>query len=142
MAIRKAEAIWKGTLKDGSGTMQFGSGAFAGAYSFQSRFEEGAGTNPEELVGAAHAGCFSMALSADLGRAGYSPESVHTTASVHLEKLEAGWTIVRIDLDTVAAVDGLDEEEFRTIAQGAKENCPVSRALSAVEITLEARLAS
>jgi len=113
--------------------MKFGGGAFEGAYSFASRFEEGTGTNPEELIAAAHAGCYSMALSADLGRAGYSPEQVSTRARVHLEKTDAGQTIVRIELHTEAKVPGIDNEAFQSIAMGTKSACPVSRALAAVE---------
>ena len=118
------------------------SGAYEGPYSFQSRFEEGEGTNPEELIAAAHAGCFSMALSADLGRAGHLAESVETTATVHLDKLpEGGFGIQRIDLDTRARVPSIGPEEFQQVAEGAKRNCPVSQALAAVEtIALNAEL--
>lgn len=140
MPTRKAEAIWEGNLREGKGRMMFGSGAFEGAYSYPSRFEDGQGTNPEELIGAAHAGCFSMAFSAALSRAGYNPETIHTTASVHFEKLEEGYSIVRIDLKTKAKVPGIDQETFLDLAGGAKENCPVSRALLGPEITLEAHL--
>src|SRR6056297_2043489 len=122
MPSRKATAKWKGDLENGSGNTSFGSGAFEGAYSFKSRFEEGDGTNPEELIGAAHAGCFSMALSSDLSKAGYEPERVHTEATVHLEDGE----IHLIELVTDASVPDIDEEEFQEIAAGAKENCPVS----------------
>lgn len=141
MPTRKAEAVWKGNLQDGEGTMAFGSGAFEGAYSFTSRFEEGTGTNPEELIGAAHAGCFSMALSNGLSQAGHVPNSVKTEARVKLEPVEGGFGITGIELSTVGEVPGIDEEEFRRQAEAAKEGCPVSQALSAVEITLEARLA-
>lgn len=140
MAIRNAEAIWEGTLREGRGRVKLGSGAFEGAYSFQSRFEEGAGTNPEELIGAAHAGCFSMALSADLGRSGYTPKRIHTTAQVHLEQVEGKSRITKIYLDTEAEVPGIDEEIFLEHAEGAKKGCPVSQALAGVEITLNARL--
>lgn len=140
MPIRQAEAIWEGNLRDGRGTMKLGSDSFEGSYSYPSRFEEGKGTNPEELLGAAHAGCFSMALSSALGRAGYSPVKVKTEAAVHLEKLEAGFTIVRIDLKTEAKVPNIDEEKFLEIADGAKKNCPISRALAVPTINLEAKL--
>jgi osmotically inducible protein OsmC len=140
MPIRKADAIWEGTLQEGKGKMILGSGAYEGSYSFPSRFEEGDGTNPEELLGAAHAGCFSMALSAALGRAGFSPERIHTTAEVHLEKLEAGFTIVRINLNTEGTVPDIDYDQFMEIAEGAKRNCPISRALAVPEINLVAKL--
>ena len=140
MPIRQAEAIWEGTLREGQGKMRFGSGAFEGSYSFPSRFEEGEGTNPEELLAAAHAGCFSMALSSSLVSAGFTPVRIQTEASVHLEKLEAGFTVVKIDLKTEAEVPGIDETEFLEIADGAKLNCPISRALNVPEITLEAKL--
>ncbi len=140
MIVRKASAVWQGDLKGGKGRVALGSGAFAGQYSFTSRFEEGTGTNPEELIAAAHAGCFSMALSAGLGRAGFTPEEVATTAKVKMEKLEAGFRITGILLQCEAKVPGIDAEAFAEQAQGAKENCPVSQALKAVEITLDARL--
>ena len=140
MPKRTAEAQWEGSLQDGKGTMRFGSGAFEGQYSFASRFEEGSGTNPEELIGAAHAGCFSMALSAGLGRAGFTPERVSTTATVNLEKGDAGFRISRIDLTTEASVPGIDEATFQEQAQTAKANCPVSQALAGTEITLQAKL--
>src|SRR5205807_5754061 len=130
-----------------SGQMRLGSGAFEGAYSFKSRFEDGKsrfedgkGTNPEELIAAAHAGCFSMALSAGLGRAGHPPTRVHTEATVHLDKAGSGFRISRIDLRTEAEVPGIDEASFQEQAEGAKKNCPVSQALAAVEIGLEAKL--
>src|SRR5207237_2932832 len=119
MPIRNAEAVWEGDLQGGKGTMKFGSGAFEGQYSFSSRFEEGTGTNPEELVAAAHAGCFSMALSGALGRNGHAPTRVHTTAKVHLEKQEAGFRIPRIDLVTEAVVPGIDEATVQEVAEGA-----------------------
>lgn len=140
MAVRTAEARWDGSLKEGSGNMRFGSGAFDGAFSFGSRFEEGDGTNPEELIGAAHAGCFSMAFSAELGRAGHEPESIETDARVHLESTDDGPAITRIELTTNANVPGIDEGKFQTIANGAKEGCPVSKALAGVEISLDASL--
>ncbi len=140
MAIRKAEAVWEGNLQAGKGTMKLGSGAFEGAYSFKTRFEEEPGTNPEELIGAAHAGCFSMALSGVLGRAGSPPNSIHTVANVYLEKVGEGFKITRIHLNTEGDVPGMDEQTFREHAEAAKKNCPVSQALAATEITLEARL--
>jgi lipoyl-dependent peroxiredoxin len=142
MAVRTAEAEWKGALSDGSGTVRTETGAVDGRYSFSSRFEEGTGTNPEELIAAAHAGCFSMALAGALGRAGHPPESVRTTARVHLQKGDAGFSITRIELSTRARVPGIDAEAFRETAEGAKTGCPVSRALGAVEITLDAQLES
>jgi osmotically inducible protein OsmC len=142
MAIRSASARWEGSLPEGSGTMTLGSGAFEGSYSAKSRFEEGAGTNPEELVAAAHAGCFSMALTAALGRAGFAPESVATTAKVQLLKRDEGFRITRIDLETLATVPGIEDAAFQEIAEGAKAGCPVSVALGGVpEIVLDARLA-
>lgn len=142
MPTRRAEAQWNGDLKGGQGTMALGSGAYEGAYSFGSRFEEAPGTNPEELIGAALAGCFSMALSGALGRGGHSPERVATKAKVHVEKVGEGFAITRIELDTEARVPGIDEAAFRETAEGAKKNCPVSKALGGVEITLDARLVS
>jgi lipoyl-dependent peroxiredoxin len=133
MPKRKADARWEGSLEEGHGVMRVASGAYEGPYSFQSRFQEGDGTNPEELIAGAHAGCFSMAFAADLGRAGYEPESVETSATVHLEMGDGPPTIARIDLDTRAKVAGIDEDEFQKIAAAAKQNCPVSRALGAVE---------
>lgn len=140
MVDRTAEAEWKGGLQDGSGHMKFGSGAFDGAYSFKSRFEQGTGTNPEELIAAAHAGCFSMALSAGLGRAGHPPRRVHTTAKATLEKVEGGFAITRIALVTEAEVPGIDEKTFQEQAEGAKKGCPVSKALAGVNISLSAKL--
>lgn len=140
MPIRKASARWQGNLTEGSGVMRTGWGE--GQYSFKSRFEEGEGTNPEELVGAAHAGCFSMAFANKLATAGYTPTSVETTASVHLGKTDAGMTVTRIDLATDAVVPGIDREEFDKIAEDAKATCPISRLLSpGAEITLTANLA-
>ena len=140
MAIRKANAEWNGGLKGGKGKVALGSGAFEGPYSFQSRFEEGSGTNPEELIGAAHAGCYSMALSGALEGAGFSPESVKTEAHVSLVKEGAGFTIDKIKLVTNAKIPDISEEDFEKHAQGAKENCPISKALSATQIELEANL--
>ena len=139
MAVRKANAVWNGGLTDGDGTVRLGSGAFEGRYSFASRFEEGTGTNPEELIGAAHAGCFSMAFAAGLGKAGFAPKRVATEARVHLTKGEAGFSISKIELVTEADVPGIDEAVFQQQAADAKANCPVSRALEAVEIVLTAK---
>jgi len=141
MPARSANARWEGGLKDGKGNMRLGGGAFEGQYSFSSRFEEGAGTNPEELIAAAHAGCYSMALSAGLEKAGYSPNSVETEAKVHLSPADGGFSISRIDLVSSADVPGIDDGAFQQAARAAKEGCPVSKALAAVEITLNATLA-
>jgi osmotically inducible protein OsmC len=140
MPTRRADARWEGSLQEGSGAMHMQSGAYEGPYSFQSRFEEGEGTNPEELIGAAHAGCFSMALSGELGRAGHEPSSIDTAATVHLDKADPGFKISRIELDTKARVPGIDSAELERHAQAAKEGCPVSQALAGVEITLNAEL--
>jgi osmotically inducible protein OsmC len=140
MAKRTASAVWEGTLREGKGTVKLGSGAFEGAYSFASRFEEGTGTNPEELIGAAHAGCFSMALAAGLTRAGFSPKRISTTASVSLEKVGEAFKITRIELNTEAEISGIDESAFAEQAETAKKNCPVSQALAGTEITLQAKL--
>jgi lipoyl-dependent peroxiredoxin len=142
MPLRTADAEWTGTLREGSGRMRFGGGAFEGQYSFGSRFEEGEGTNPEELIAAAHAGCYSMALSGDLVKAGFTPEHVSTTAKVHLDKGEAGFSISGIELITEAKVGGdIDEERFQEIAAQTKDGCPVSRALAAVgDISVTAKL--
>ncbi len=142
MAIRTAEAVWTAGLKDGRGTVKLGSGAYEGAYSFASRFEEGQGTNPEELIGAAHAGCFSMALSAGLERAGHKATKVSTKARVHLEKVGEGFQITKISLHTTAIVPGIDAAKFREFAEAAKSGCPVSRALAGVQIDLDANLAA
>lgn len=140
MVTRSSEAEWRGNLRDGEGRMKLGSGAFEGSYSYPSRFESGQGTNPEELIGAAHAGCFSMALAAGLTQAGYVPTRVHTVARVHLDKVSQGFAITVIDLDTQAEVPGIDDAAFQREAQNAKQNCPVSEALQAVTINLTARL--
>lgn len=140
MAIRKANAEWKGGLEGGEGKTALGSGAFEGAYSFKSRFEDGDGTNPEELLGAAHAGCYSMALSGALEGAGFSPESVKTEAHVSLVKEGEGFAINKIKLVTNAKVPEISQEDFDKHAKGAKENCPISKALSATEIELDANL--
>lgn len=138
--IRKADAQWNGDLKSGSGTMKLGSGAFEGKYSFQSRMEDGAGTNPEELIAAAHAGCFSMALAHTLASNGHPATSVKTNAKVHFGPAEGGFSISKIELTTEGAVPGIDEATFQKFADEAKKGCPVSKALAAVEITLDAKL--
>ncbi|HUE87306.1 MAG TPA: OsmC family peroxiredoxin [Vicinamibacterales bacterium] len=141
MAVQSASAEWNGSLKEGSGTMRAASGAFEGPFTFVSRFETGPGTNPEELIGAAHAGCFSMALAAALGKAGHNPTSIATTAKVHLGTAGAGPTITQIDLMVEGAVPGIDAAAFQEFAEGAKKGCVVSRALAAVpNITLTANL--
>ena len=140
MPVRKADAVWEGDIRGGNGKVSLGSGAFEGRYSFGSRFEEGAGTNPEELIGAAHAGCFSMALSGGLGRGGHTPKRIATTAKVHIEKVGEGFSITKIELDTQAEVPGIDDATFQEFAKKAKEGCPVSRALAGTEITLNAKL--
>ncbi|TGP49770.1 OsmC family peroxiredoxin [bacterium M00.F.Ca.ET.230.01.1.1] len=141
MTIREASAQWQGTLKQGSGRLRLGSGVFEGAYSFPSRFENGPGTNPEELIAAAHAGCFSMALSAILGGEGHTAESIHTIAKVHLGATTAGPTITRIELETDASVAGISAQDFERLAHKAKAACLVSRALAGVAtITLKASL--
>lgn len=142
MAVRKANAVWEGRLRDGKGSFRVGSGAFEGAYSFASRFEDGTGTNPEELLGAAHAACFSMALSAGLEKAGFPATKVATIARVHLEKGDAGFGITQIDLETVAEVAGISEATFQEQAAAAKAGCPISKALAAVKINLDAKLGS
>jgi osmotically inducible protein OsmC len=141
MPARTATARWEGGLQQGKGTMRLGSGAFEGQYSFASRFEDGTGTNPEELIGAAHAACFSMALSAGLERAGYTANAVDTSARVQLERADSGFRISRIDLSTTADVPGIADAAFREQADTAKANCPVSKALAGVDIQLDARLA-
>ncbi len=141
MAIRRADARWDGTFQDGTGSFEVASGAFQGTFTAGTRFGDDPGTNPEELVGAAHAGCFSMAFALALGKAGYEPESVRTTANVRLEKLEA-FTITGIDLVTEVKVFGIDEAEFQEIANASKESCPVSRALASVPIELKATMVS
>lgn len=140
MAVRKSSAEWQGDLKQGSGRMRLASGAYEGAFSFRSRFEEGDGTNPEELIAAAHAGCFSMALSNMLAEAGHAPESVQTEARVHLEMGDDGPQIPRIELKTVARVPGLSEADFLRHAEAAKAGCPVSKVLAGATISLDASL--
>jgi lipoyl-dependent peroxiredoxin len=138
---RKASAVWQGDLKQGKGTISTESGVLKETqYSFGTRFENGVGTNPEELIAAAHAGCFSMALSAELGKANLTPTRIETTANVTLEKTDAGWTVTAVRLDTVATIPGAQPDVFQRIAEGAKAGCPISRLLKA-DITLNARLA-
>ena len=141
MPTRKAEAEWEGNLAEGSGRLKVGSGAFEGPYSFKSRFEEGeAATNPEELLGAAHAGCFTMALTAQLSRAGIKPKRIHTEARVKLEKVGEAFTITQIELETEAEIPDVDDAAFQKYAQDAKENCPLSKALAATQISMTAKL--
>jgi lipoyl-dependent peroxiredoxin len=141
MATRSANASWQGDLAGGNGTMHLASGSWTGPYSAKSRFEEGEGTNPEELIAAAHAGCFSMAFAHELAQAGHAPESVETTAEVHLNPADGGFAINRIDLTTRARVPGIDADEFQRIGEQAKAGCPVSKALGGVgEINLDATL--
>ena len=140
MPIRTASARWSGNLTEGSGTIKTGKGGYEGNYSFKSRFEEGEGTNPEELIGAAHAGCFSMAFAHGLSQAGFTPKRVQTTAKVHLEKNPAGFSIPKIELHTEADVPNIDEASFQEQAETAKTNCPVSKVLAGAEITLNAKL--
>ncbi|OPC78780.1 peroxiredoxin [Embleya scabrispora] len=141
MTIRSATAQWQGTILDGAGTIRTGKGGLEGAYSFKSRFEEGEGTNPEELIGAALAGCFSMALAKGLGDAGFPATSVDTTAKVHLDRVDGAPTVTRIDLENTVVAAGIDEAEFLKIADVTKQNCPISRLLApGAEITLTASL--
>lgn len=141
MPTHKAEAEWKGNLVEGSGRLAVGSGAFEGPYSFKSRFEEGqAATNPEELIGAAHAGCFTMALTAQLSRAGLNPTRIHTNAKVKLEKVGEAFAITKIELETEAEIPGIDDAAFQEAALNAKNGCPVSKALTGTEIHLTAKL--
>ncbi len=142
MPIRKAEAVWEGNLSKGKGRIKLGSGGYEGAYSFASRFEDGTGTNPEELIGAAHAGCFSMALSLMIDKTGHTAEHIHTVAKVSVQKVGDGFKITTIELDTEAKVPGIDEKSFLEQAEAAKKGCPVSQALTGTEIKLKARLIS
>jgi len=136
---RKASAVWRGGLKDGKGTISTESGVLKETqYSFGTRFENGPGTNPEELIGAAHAGCFSMAFSAELGKAGITPESIHTTATITLDKTDAGFTVTESHLDMTAKIPGADKEKVLAIANAAKAGCPISRVLNA-KVTLDAK---
>ena len=136
MPVRNAEAEWSGNLTEGKGNLKLGSGAFEGAYSFQSRFEDAPAANPEELIGAAHAGCFTMALDAGLTKAGFTPTRLHTTARVRLDKVGEGFEITKITLDLDGEVPNLSKEDFEKYARDAKANCPVSKALAGTEIEL------
>jgi lipoyl-dependent peroxiredoxin len=143
MMIRKSSAIWEGGLKEGRGVITLGAEQFDIPYGFSSRFDqEGPGSNPEELIGGAHAGCFSMALAAELGKAGHTPTRIETTARVHFGKQGDSFSIPKIELHTAVDVPDLDDEAFQRLAQSAKNNCPVSKLLAAAEITLDARLLS
>lgn len=142
MSVRNAEAVWEGSLREGSGTLKLGSGEFEGPFTYKSRFEEGAGTNPEEMVGAALAACFSMFLSAVLGKAGFAPRTIRTSAKVHLETVGGGPAVTKIELDTRADIPGIDETAFLEKADMAKTGCPISRSLAGTEIVLTARLES
>ncbi len=140
MATRFADAEWRGNLQDGQGKMRLGTGMFEGSYSYKSRFTEGAGTNPEELIAAAAAGCFTMAFSNELSKAGFTPTLVKTHADVTMETVNNAATITKVQLNTEAQVPGIDEKRFQEIGEGAKKNCPVSRALGAIQVELNARL--
>jgi len=140
MLIRTGSAVWEGTLKAGKGKMKSGSGAFEGAFSFSSRFESGKGSNPEELLGAAHAGCFSMALAKGLAQSGHTPKRINTTAEVHLGKIGEGYEITSIDLHTEAEVPGIDEQIFLDQAEMARKNCLISQVLEGTKIKLQAKL--
>jgi osmotically inducible protein OsmC len=140
MLTRKAKGVWEGDLVHGKGTIKFGNGAFEGPYSFLSRFRDGSGTNPEELIAAAHAGCFSMALSDMLAQDGFTPTRVKTVANVRMDKVDGGFKIVGVHLVTEAEVPGIDTDAFLKTAEAAKKGCPVSQALAAVPISLEATL--
>jgi len=141
MPTRKAEAEWKGNLAEGEGSLKVGSGAFSGPYSFKSRFEEGqSATNPEELIGAAHAGCFTMALTAALSRNQITATRIHTEAQVKLEKVNDAFSITEINLNTEAEIPGIDDAKFQEYANNAKQGCPVSKALAGTKINLTAKL--
>lgn len=140
MAIRTAQANWEGTLKGGNGTLKLGSGAYEGQYNFSSRFEEGVGTNPEELIGAAHAGCYTMALNASLERAGHTPNYVNTSAKVHIGKVNEQFTITKIELTVDADVPGIDNDAFQAQAEATRTGCIISRALNVAEIVVIATL--
>ena len=140
MVVRTSQAQWHGRVPEGNGSVSLGSGAFTGSYSFGSRFEEKAGTNPEELLGGAHASCFSMALSLLLTKAGYAPRQIETEARVHINPIDGSFAITGIELATVAEVPGLDLKDFLALAQSAKTGCPVSKALASVDIALTASL--
>ncbi len=140
MITRSSEAEWQGNLKEGKGTLKFGSGAYAGGYSFKTRFESSPGTNPEELIAAAHSACFSMAFAHELSQAGFVPTSVHTVAKVNLDP--GSLTITSIDLKTDAVVPRIDPAKFKEISEAAKKGCPISKVLAATKITLDATLKS
>jgi osmotically inducible protein OsmC len=140
MPVRNANAVWTGNIASGKGLFKVGSGLFEGEYSVPTRFADEAGTNPEELIGAAHAGCFSMALSAGLSKAGFKPTRIETTADVHINKVGEGWKITKIELTTKGEVPDIDAAKFEEFAKGAKAGCPVSQALTGTEITLDATL--
>jgi osmotically inducible protein OsmC len=140
MLVRSSTAVWTGGLRNGKGTIKIGKGVFDGTYTVASRFASEKGTNPEELIGAAHAGCFSMALGLALDQEGYKPERITTTAKVKIDKIGDDFRIIGIDLETEGVVPGIDEARFREKAEAAKKGCPVSVALSSVDIRLEARL--
>lgn len=142
MPVRKSTAIWKGKLKDGKGSMRVGDNLFEGNYSFASRFENGDGTNPEELLAAAHAGCFSMAFSGELEKAGFDPQRIETTANVILVKAERGFRIESVELQTKGSVPDIDEDKFNELAENAKNNCPVSQLFKGAEISVSAKLAN
>lgn len=140
MPARSSTAKWEGKLKDGKGSMKIGNGIWEGPFSFVSRFESGTDTNPEELIAAAHAGCYSMAFSATLEKNGFDPKSVATTATAHLEKVGDGFAITKIELDMAAEIPGIDDAKFNELAEAAKNGCPVSKALAGAEISLKAKL--
>lgn len=142
MAIHEARAVWESNLKEGKGTMALGGNGLEIPFSFGSRFAKGSGSNPEQLIGGAHAGCFSMALAKELEAAGHPPVRIETTAHVHLEKTSDGFAIPKIDLGTEAEVPGMDEETFQRCASSAKQGCVISKVLAAAEITLDAKLLS
>ena len=142
MPARSAEAVWNGDLKQGHGTMKLAGGAYEGPYSFSSRFENGKGTNPEELLAAAHAGCFSMALAAALTKAGHSSTRIHTKANVHLNPVASGFQISKVELSTEATVPGIADPDFQQVAESAKLTCPVSKLFANAEIILQAKLIS
>ena len=142
MPVRNSKAVWTGKLEQGKGKIELGSGTYEDDYSFASRFEQGKGTNPEELIAAAHAGCFSMALAHELEQAGFNPEKIDTDCDISIEKAKVGFKIARIELQTTAKVAGVDEQTFLEYAKKAKESCPVSQALRGVEIELKAELSS
>ena len=142
MPERTASARWQGDLRSGQGTMRLGSGAFEGKYSFASRMENGAGSNPEELIGAAEAGCFSMAFANELSKAGHAPKEIRTSATVHFEQVGGGFSITKIELKTEGVVPGIDDATFKKIGEEAKKHCPVSRALTGTQVVLDATLKS